>query len=269
VTSLDERLWHYQRAVQQPEAAVTLIERIHLHYFDEAPTRLREDFAGTSAVAEAWCRLSDDHRALAVERDEATAEWAAARIDESLGERAVDCPVVACDVMELVGPRVDAICALNFSIGEWHDRAELVRYLKHARRCLDKRGVLVADLYGGRGAWQAPRRQRRWVEPGDGPTFEYIWEQRTADAVRSRVGNRIHFERADGRVIEDAFVYDWRLWGAAELAEAMRAAGFAEAAVWSDRPGGRGRGVGGLGPVDRLDAGDEWVAYVVGVKRPG
>jgi hypothetical protein len=271
MASLARKLWHYERAVQQPVATVTLIERVYTRLFGQTPTRLREDFAGTAAVAAAWVRLSDEHRALAVERDEATARWAAERIDADLGERAVDAPVVAADVMDLVGPRVDAVAALNFSLGEWHDRASLVRYLRHARRCLDRRGVLVADLYGGRGAWVAPRRQRRWVTPDDGGAFEYVWEQRTADAVRSRVRCAIHFEPEKGRVMERAFAYDWRLWGVAELREAMREAGFAETAVWSsrgDNAADDADDADGVGPVDRLHGGGDWVAYVVGVKRP-
>ncbi|MEM1209127.1 MAG: class I SAM-dependent methyltransferase [Planctomycetota bacterium] len=262
MASLGERLWHYQRAVQQPEAVVTTIERIGIELLGQAPTRLREDFAGTAAIAEAWVRLSEDHRALAVEHDQATAAWAARRIDADLGERAIDCPVVVADVMDLVGPRVDAVAALNFSIGEWHDRPSLVRYLKHARRCLDRRGVVIVDLFGGRGAWHAPRRQRRRIVPSDGEPFDYVWEQRAVDPVRSRVTCTMHFDREDGRWIDDAFAYDWRLWGVRELTDAMADAGL-EAGVWA--AGGKGRG---MQPVDRLPGEDDWVAWVVGVKGP-
>ncbi|MEM9253386.1 MAG: hypothetical protein AAGB29_13640 [Planctomycetota bacterium] len=262
MASLGDRLWHYQRAVQRPEATVTAIEHIGVELLGEPPTRLREDFAGTAAIAEAWARLSDDHRALAVERDEATAAWAAERIDDELGERAVDCPVVVSDVMDLVGPRVDAVAALNFSIGEWHDRRALVRYLRHARRCLDRSGIVVVDLYGGRGAWRAPRRQRRRVVPSDGGAFDYVWEQRAVDPVRSRVACTMHFDLEDGRWIDDAFAYDWRLWGVREVADAMGDAGLS-ASVWAG-----GAGPGGMVAVDRLGAEEDWVAWVVGVKQP-
>ncbi|MEM6333402.1 MAG: class I SAM-dependent methyltransferase [Planctomycetota bacterium] len=259
MTGLAERLWHYERAVQQPEASVTLIESAYLHAFGDAPTRLREDFAGSAAIAAAWVRLSDDHRALAVDHDEPTAHHAADRIDRELGDRAEDCPVVCADVTECFGPRVDAVATLNFSISQWHDRPSLIRYLRHARRCLDGQGVIVIDTFGGPGSTVAPRRQRRRVRPTDGDPFIYVWEQRRFDPLCSRIECAIHFETADGRELPDAFAYDWRLWSPHELAEALREAGFDAAHTWAATPQG-------LRPVEKLPPARDWVAYLVGVK---
>jgi hypothetical protein len=66
----------------------------------------------------------------------------------------------------------------------------------------------------------------------------YIWQQLDADPTTARVRNAIHFELPDPaprgnatppdvpRRIDNAFVYDWRLWSVAELRDALRESGF-------------------------------------------
>ncbi len=108
----------------------------------------------------------------------------------------------------------------------------------------------------------APTRLRDAV-----PAFDYLWEQRDYDAVTARVDCRIHFAFRDGRLLESAFRYDWRLWTLPELVELMREAGFAKAEVWCDEyDADTGQSDGQYRPLKSMPPREDWVAYVVGVK---
>ncbi|MEX2213572.1 MAG: hypothetical protein WD768_05565 [Phycisphaeraceae bacterium] len=253
----------YQAAVQHPQAEVSFLARAYLHYRGELPTRLREDFAGTCAVAGAWVQMHEDCRALAVESHGPTARWAQREQAKELGEAAQDLHIVEADVMALASPKVDVVCALNFSTFIYHDRAALLRYFKHARKCLAKNGLLVIDAYGGPGAMKVAAQRRR-VE---GLPCEYVWEQVSCNAIDARVDCRIHFAFDDGSTMKSAFRYDWRLWTLPELVELMREAGFAQAQVWCDQyDAKKGTSDGVYRPLARMNEREDWVAYVIGVK---
>lgn len=247
----------YRLAVQHPLAEVAFVEHAWAQTHGEGagePLLLREDFAGTCAVAAAWCASDPDRQAMAVEIDQATAEWASARFEDE------DLHIVVADVMAVDGPAVDVLVALNFSVLIYHDRASLVGYLRNALAGLNPGGLLIMDLFGVGGAG-LPSVSERLIEPDEGgfDPFVYRWEQGAMDAGSGRIGCRIHFGLGDGRQLRDAFVYDWRLWGPEELIEAAKQAGFADASAWWSGSGEGGR----YGPVRELPAGEDWVAYVV------
>ena len=137
-------------------------------------------------------------------------------------------------------------------------------------------GILVGNLFGGPGAMRRTT-DARWVEPaaseGESPpaSFEYRWEQRRYNAVNAHLDCRIHFtiENPHGTsaVIENAFVYDWRLWSLPEIIELLREAGFADAQVWRQTyDPAESRNSVFLGRVDRIENLDTWTAYVIGVR---
>lgn len=265
---LPHKLELYRLAVQHPLAEVAFAERVFAHYQRGAQpgaTRLREDFAGTAAVASAWVALGPERRALAVERHGPTLRWARLRARRELGARARDLHLLQADVMQVTSPRVEIVLALNFSTFIYHDRTALRQYFANARRSLLPGGVLIIDAYGGPGAMRLGTQRRR-VAPTDGiRPFEYAWEQRSYDAVTSRVDCRIHFQQS-GRKIANAFRYDWRLWSLSELVETMLEADFSQAQVWCDRPGRRVERSGAFAPIRNMPAREDWVAYVVGVR---
>jgi SAM-dependent methyltransferase len=236
-------------------AEVALLERMWRQGQPKSaayPATLREDFAGTCSVASAWC-MSDPHRqALAVERDLRTLRWAERRHRELLEEDRLY--IVLSDVMDFAGPRVDVVCALNFSICEWHTRSDLLAYLRHARRRLNPAGIVVINLYGGPGSERPGTQHRPFLL--DGRRMQYHWQQRSFDPLTRRAVNAIHFEK-QGPITRNAFRYDWRLWTLPELGEAMHEAGL-EPSAWMDA----GRG---YRAVKRWDGeGRDWVGYVVG-----
>ena len=246
----------YRLAVQYPLAEVDFIDHCWAHHHPDTqePLLLREDFAGTCAVAAAWVASDPDRQAMAVEIDRPTAQWAAQRFDDP------DLHIVVADVLEVDEPAVDVTVALNFSVLIYHDRPALVRYLAHTLRGLNPGGLLILDLFGG-SAQSQPSTHRRRIDPDEGgfEPFDYVWQQRGMDAQTGRIDCRIHFELSDGRRLENAFVYDWRLWRPGEMVQAALEAGFAEASLWWSDPGGPGRFV----PVSAEPEAAQWVGYVV------
>lgn len=246
----------YRLAVQHPLAEVGFVERVWAHHHGAAsePMLLREDFAGTCAVAATWCASDPDRQAMAVELDEPTAQWAAERFDDP------DLHILADDVLAVDGPAVDVTLALNFSVLIYHDAASLDRYLSHARRCLNPGGVLILDVFGGPSVAE-PSVERRRVEPDEGgfAAFDYLWEQRGLDRATHRIDCRVHFELGGGVALRDAFCYDWRLWSPGELVASAKRAGFAEASLWWADPVSGGR----FEPVAVEPDAEAWVGYVV------
>jgi hypothetical protein len=271
-TRRPHKLALYRRAVQHPDAEAAFLDRVYGHYKKTAPLLLREDFAGTCAVASAWVRMDDEHQAMAVESHGPTVRWAQRVADMELGDRVDDLHVVQGDVMAVDGPRVDVTCALNFSTFIYHDRATLKQYFKAARRGLRRDGMLVIDAYGGPGAMRVGTQSRR--VPGDdslgavaGDGFTYQWEQRAFDPITHRTECRIHFELDGGKRIESAFIYRWRLWGLPELTGLMLESGFKRVEVWCDRfDAAAGISDGVYRSIRKSPAREDWVAYVVGVK---
>lgn len=281
------RLALYEQAVQHPAAEVAFIERVWRRARQrkaaavatgvttgvtagpsEAALLLREDFSGSAAIARAWVASHPDRQAMAVDRHEPTLRWAWRAAKRELDERADDLHLVCGDVTEVRGPRVDVVAALNFSTFIYHDRAGLRAYFRAARRALKPGGVFVMDLFGGPGA-QRVGTQRRNVTPDAAlaaamEPFDYVWEQRSFDAMSHRIDCRIHFEMP-GRRLANAFRYDWRLWTLPEVLGLMVEAGLADPTAWCDRLDGPQRGRDGrYRPLRRLPAREDFVAYVSG-----
>lgn len=246
----------YRHAVQHPLAEVAFVEHAwaHHHGEDSEPILLREDFAGTCAVAAAWVASDPDRQAMAIELDEPTAAWAEERFDDE------DLHIVPADVMAVDEPAVDVTLALNFSVLIYHTQGALLRYLSHALAGLNPGGLLIVDLFGGPGV-DEPSEQSRRIEPDEGgvSAYTYRWQQLGRDTATDRIACRIHFDLADGQRLENAFVYDWRLWSATQIIDLAKEAGFAEAALWWSDPTEPGRHQ----PVQEVPADQDWVGYIV------
>lgn len=274
---MPHKLLLYRHAVQDPYADLALLLRIHAHDRGKhapAPTLLREDFAGTCAIAAAFV-ASDPHRqAVAIDRDASVLRWAWKNVRREIGPRAADLHLVRADVRKVTAPRhvprVDILVSMNFGMLYFHQRGEFLTYLRRARQALRPHGVLVFDVYGGPGAMQRSVQTRRVTKvPEAGlPAVKYIWEQRRFDALTNRTDCRIHFQfNQDSRRhhVRNVFTYDWRLWTLPELIELLDEAGFAKTEVWCDKIDPR-RGIadGRFRPVKSLPDRHDFVACVVG-----
>lgn len=246
----------YRLAVQNPLAEVAFVEHAWATIIGDAsePTLLREDFAGTCAVAAAWVASDPDRQAMAVELDEPTARWAADRFDDE------DLHIVVDDVMAVDEPAVDVTLGLNFSALIYHESDALLAYLSHALAGLLPGGLLILDVFGGSGV-SKPSMQSRRIEPDEGgfAPFTYRWEQLGLDAQTRRIACRIHFELDGGQRLKNAFAYDWRLWEPGEIIHLAKQAGFTAAALWWSDPTEPGRHL----PVQAVPDTEDWVGYVV------
>lgn len=217
----------YELAVQDPEREVSFLGAVH----GNQAVVLAEDFSGPASLCRAWIALGDERSAIATDRDKEPLEHCVRRLAESMGRGAVDRLTIATnDVLEAPG-RADIIAGLNFGCFELHEREQLVTYFRHALFRLEFGGVLVLDTYGGDQAW-TPGVSACTIETDSG-AFMYEWEQLEANPLNGRVSNAIHFTLPDGRRIEGAFRYDWRLWSAPEIRDAMLEAGFACTEVYT------------------------------------
>lgn len=263
----------YELCVTEPTRVIPFLLAAHAH----SPRTLREDFSGSAALARAWAASHPTRRAIAVDLDRAPLQRAKARRVRTIEADAETCTAKA-----------DIIAATNFPIGYHHTRRDLLRYLKAARASLNRRGILVFDLYGGRDAFtpgkiiqllRAPKHK-----PWSGELIEYTFEQRTANPRTGRVVDALHFKAWPARTktpanprakqpapaidLPDAFIYDWRLWSLPEIDDALHEAGFAHIEIHSrlgDAIDNEGRVL--LNPAREPDDLDEnWVVYVVARK---
>jgi SAM-dependent methyltransferase len=277
-----DRLELYRWAVQDPETHAIVLRTLYEQLRPgRQPVILREDFAGTSAESVAWVLLQSGRRAIAVDFDGPTLEWARSRAVRLLGALVSEITFVQGDVGNVGPPDVpqaDIIAVLNYSILYQHERKELLSYLRHAFNGLSQNGILVLNLFGGAAAVQ-PGTTRRRVIPKPRlstespiPAFDYLWELRNYDRALQRLDCHIHFEVPEPsspnrtREIRDAFTYDWRLWSVHELIDACAQAGFSDAQVWrhtyDPSRGAAGVFLGCVEP-DSLPEHEKWSAYVV------
>jgi hypothetical protein len=224
----------YERSVTNPAALVAFILAAYAEGASTSargPKVLREDFSGSAALAKHFAASSRARRAIAVDRDPIPLAHAA-------GPRMT---LVLADVLE-AKDRADIIAATNFALGYSHTRAALITYLRHAHACLARRGLFLADIYGGHTAFRTGSWTRTIRHPQLG-TFLYRWNQREADPTTGMVRNSIDFgitTRAKKKTTsrsatksapatkwtKDAFTYHWHLWSMPELRDAMSEAGF-------------------------------------------
>lgn len=261
----------YQQAVQHPLSEVFFLARVYEDLNDgNEPVTLREDFSGSAAVSLAWIMANPDRRAIAIDHDAATLDFARQQINEQLGACGAsggDAVTLVCDdVLQVTDPKADLIASLNFSTLIYHDRSSLRRYFRAVKDNLNPGGVFVMDLFGGPGARQ-PGTQSRELMRDQGALLTYHWEQRSFDHVSHRIDCRIHFTLPDGSQRRDAFVYDWRLWSIPELLDLLSEAGLHAPQVWCDTIDEDGISDGHYQPVSDLPARHDWVVYLTAQRQ--
>ncbi len=209
----------YEHAVQSPAQTALFLHAAHAN----EPTTLCDDFCGAGAVARAFTTAYPDATAIAIDNDPDALAALKARCDDDLAQRITTrkANVVTTNA------QADIIAALNFPVGYFHTRPDLLKYLKNARARLNPKGILVIDTYGGPTSFQTGRYE---VKLDNG--VRYTWEQRDANPLTGRVLNAMHFDIPGAKPLRDAFLYDWRLWSVPELRDALDEAGFTHTDVY-------------------------------------
>jgi SAM-dependent methyltransferase len=261
----------YEASVQGVEQDLDLFERVFRSLRGREFHDLREDFCGTAQLACAWVMRGRDRRAWGVDLDPEPLAWARRHHFPSMRTAATRVTLLRRDVRAVTRPRVDAICAMNFSWWVFHERRELVRYFRTVRRSLRPGGLFFANAFGGTEAMETlvERRRIQVSNAADGtllPAFAYEWEHAHFNPIDHRLRCHIHFKFRDGRRMRRAFSYDWRLWTLPEIREALAEAGFADCAFYIegwDPKTGAGNGV--YRRRVHFENQEGWLAVVTGI----
>jgi hypothetical protein len=260
----------YEGSVQRPDDDVAFFAETYRRLRGREAKVLREDFCGTAKLSLAWCLSKPGRRAIGVDLDVPTLEWARRKNLEPNARRLRGrMQLVHGDVLEPRRSGADVVCAMNFSFCVFKERKQLARYLRAARAGLNEKGLLFLELYGGTGATDTVEEEREL------PGFTYVWEQKRFDPITHETLCYIHFKFPDGSRIDRAFTYDWRLWTIPELRELLLEVGFSKVRVFwatvdeSDTANSDAEMIYGDGDYVELENVDQqysWLVYVVGEK---
>lgn len=218
----------YQQSVQSPEFELDFMHKVFKSGRRRAPRSMREDFCGTALASALWVQRHRDNTAVGIDLDAEVLDWGrehnlatlkpAQRKRIELREQ---------DVLNArAAERFDIIQALNFSYWILMEREQLLVYFKRVHKSLKRDGLLFLDAFGGYAAHQTG------VEKREVDGFVYEWEQAQFNPVTNIMQCYIHFAFRDKSRIERAFSYQWRLWGAAEIRDVLRDAGFSESKMY-------------------------------------
>ena len=130
----------YEVAVQGVDWDLDFLDRVwRYRHPGQSPRLFREDFCSTAALATAWVLRGRDREAWGVDHDPEPLAWARDHRLKYVRDAAARVHLVRGDVRQPRRPLVDVACALNFSWWVFHERAELVRYLRAARAGIEAR----------------------------------------------------------------------------------------------------------------------------------
>jgi SAM-dependent methyltransferase len=222
----------YQCSVQDAEHEVEFTVGQYRKRRGRQPMILREDFCGTALIACCWAQSHKKRRALGLDLDSPTLDWARQHNVLPLGSAASRVDLRQCDVRTVTEPKADVVQAFNFSYYLFHSLTDLVGYFHQVYQSLAPGGVFFLDSYGGWESQQAVR-ERRTVSSPEGD-FGFIWEQADFNPINNRARCYIHFEFKNGKRWKRAFSYDFRLYSPAEVCDALGMAGFSNIEVYWD-----------------------------------
>lgn len=250
----------YEKSVQTAESDARFLAR-RFRVMTGRPLRaLREDFCGTANILCEFVKLHRSNIGIGIDLDREPLQWcSSSRLTQLPEQQRSRILLRNKDVREVRAPKVDLITALNFSYFVFKTRAKMLQYLKNARRSLADDGVMMLDVHGG---IDVPIEGRETWKVRD---FKYVWEVKNFDPVTHHILCKIHFLFRDGSRMQNAFVYDWRLWTLPELRELFEEAGFRNIHVlWegTDRKTRLGNGILRRVKNGRLE--HAWYAVVVG-----
>jgi len=249
----------YELSVQDPEFEVEFAVRQYKKRRGSRPLVLREDFCGTATNACYWVAENSRARAIALDLDQGTLDWAEAHNRAPLGDAALRVDLRRQDVRSVTRPKADVIQAFNFSSYLFYPQPELVRYFRCVRRSLAPGGIFMVDGYGGWDSGQVLRESRTVKSPAG--SFGYVWDQADFNPIDNRALCYIHFEFKHGKKWKRAFTYDWRIYSPAETRDVLAAAGFENIQVFWDFEDDNK--ASDFRPAKRVENCPGWIYYIV------
>ena len=258
----------YESSVQSPQWYIEYLPQFHYLLLGKEVFRLREDFCGSGKISCEWVKASKENRAVGLDIDVCPLDYAN-RVNKSIltEEQQSRVNFIQQNVMVPTEEKFDLIGAFNFSFFALHERQELIQYAKAAFMSLKSSGTFFLNVAGGMGILKTRQRDQYVNIPGFG-SFQQLWEQGDYNPITSVNEYAIHFMHSSGECLNDAFVYQWRIWQIREVREILAEAGFKKSVVFWERDNKNGEGTGEFFITESPRNAHSWVAYIAGIKVP-
>jgi SAM-dependent methyltransferase len=257
------KYWYYEKSVQNPENEVEFFNDKFVELRNRDALTLREDFCGTAAISCQWAAQSEKHFSWGVDLDPEPIAYGKevhlAKIDSDAQKRM---KYLEANVLDSPTPKVDITFAFNFSYFIFKKRSDLLNYFKAAYESLNDDGVFFLDIFGGPDSIQ---ENEDIIEHGH---FDYHWECQKFNPLTNDCRFAIHFKRDGEKMKKDQFIYEWRMWGIAEIVDILIEAGFKDAKTYweEDDPDDEEAGSGEFYLSDDEDQCEAWVTYIAAIK---
>lgn len=250
----------YRKAVQSAETDVVFLRDTFVELKKRNPRTMREDFCGTFALSCEWVKLNPRHEAIGIDLDPEPMSYGRQHYLANLkADQQRRIKLMEANVLTSGLPQADLVIAMNFSYFLFKTRDLLKQYFKSVYKGVNKDGIFLVDLFGGKQCQDAIEDTKRVGN------FTYYWDQENFDPVTNEAMFHIHF-RVKGQKIENVFNYDWRMWTIPELRELMAEVGFKRTHVYWEGTAPDGSGDGNFTRTEKGEACDSWIAYIVAEK---
>ena len=255
--TLDQKYDFYERSVQNAESEVSFMHDEYKRVYGHSPYTMREDFCGTGAISCKWVEQDKDCEAYGVDLDPEPIKMGRARHYGKLTKQQQSrMHYLQENVLKTSAPKVDVICAFNFSYWIFKKRSELLKYFKSVRKSLNKQGVFFIDIFAG------PESQRLVTDTKKLKGLTYYWECQHFNPLTHDCTFAIHFKDAKGKKHENVFTYHWRMWMMPELRDLLHEAGFSKTIAYWEGDDEDGNGNGEFTPAEDAENCDAWVSYI-------
>lgn len=255
--TLDQKYDFYERSVQNAESEVSFMQGEFKRIYGHAPFTMREDFCGTGAISCNWVEQGKDCEAYGVDLDPEPIQMGKKRHYSKLTKpQQARMHYLQENVLKTSAPKVDVVCAFNFSYWIFKKRSDLLKYFKSVRKSLNKQGVFYLDIFAG------PESQRLVTDQKKMKGLTYYWECQHFNPFTHDCTFAIHFKDAKGKKHENVFTYHWRMWMMPELRDILAEAGFSKTVVYWEGDDEDGNGNGEFTPEEDVENCDAWVSYI-------
>ncbi len=249
---------YYSNAVQSCDNDVLFLRKVYKHFYEKAPTVLREDFCGTFQMCEEWIKLNKNNTAFGVDLDGEPIEYGKNRMVKTLKpEQQSRIEILRQNVLEDGLPAADINVAMNFSYFIFKQRQDIKKYFQQVYKTLKPQGVFVIDTFGGTESYESHEEKTKH------PKFIYYWDQINFEPLTNEARFEIHFHvKGEKRRRKKVFSYDWRLWSIAELRDILTEVGFKDVTVFWEGTTRKGEGNNDFKPVLKGEECASWIAYI-------
>jgi hypothetical protein len=255
--TLEQKYDYYEKSVQNAEGEVEFMRGEFKRFYGHSAFLFREDFCGTGAMSCNWVEQDKNCEAYAVDLDPEPIKMGYIRHHSKLSKpEQKRVHYMQKNVMTVKTPKVDVVCAFNFSYFIFKSRKQMVQYFKAVRKSLNKQGVFFLDIFAG------PESQKLITDVKKLKNLTYYWECQHFNPFTHECTFAIHFRDGKGKKHENVFTYNWRFWTMPEIRDILVEAGFSKTIAYWEGDGDDGGGDGNFVPAEDAENCDAWVSYI-------